>query len=131
MKDLVIPATEVTPFVNFNIQKGDFEIMGESRPENSASFFEPIFSWIEDFIIACESNHSILSKINIRLHFTYFNSTSAKCLLTILGKFERIHTFGIGVKVDWYYEQQDIDMRNSGEEFSKVIHMPFSFIPVP
>ena len=40
MDNLIIPATDFTPTVNFQIESGHLELSGVSRPEDVAGFYE-------------------------------------------------------------------------------------------
>ena len=58
----------------------------------------------------------------------YFNSTSAKYLLDILKQLDNYYNEGYDVLIRWFYHEQDEDMRDSGEEFSKLINVPIEFV---
>lgn len=124
MSALSLEATEFTPKVVLDPSSKKFEISGESRPENSGKFYEPIIEWMKNNL------PSVKDGINFEFKFEYFNSSSAKYILDILKQLNNCHTGGCSVKIMWSFDSLDEDMKESGEEFSKLIEVPFEFIPV-
>ena len=49
-------------------------------------------------------------------------------MLDILFKLEEMFEDGHTVKVHWYYPEDDEDMRESGEEYSELVDLPFELI---
>ena len=128
MLPLIIKATDATPSINFNPDNRVFEIAGESRPENVSKFYEPIMSWIESYKV--ELSQTTTNKettLTLKLNFTYFNSTSAKFVMAIINRFELIKELGYNVQIEWFFEKPDLDMKTTGEEFSKLFTVPFHF----
>ena len=58
----------------------------------------------------------------------YFNSSSAKFLLDVIVEVHKYHLEGFNVKINWYYDEGDDDMLETGEDLSDMIDFPFSFI---
>ncbi len=131
MDILNIEPTENSPKVIMDPFTLKFEIAGESRPENAGKFYEPILAWLEQFqsILFWQKNSSGDSaKIIFEFKLEYFNSTSAKYLLDVLRVVDVCHTDGCAVKVLWFYDARDEDMKESGEEFSQLVNFNFDFI---
>ncbi|MCG8476767.1 MAG: DUF1987 domain-containing protein [Cytophagales bacterium] len=120
MEKFLLEPTEKTPHVFFDPDEGIFEIGGRSIIENTVKFYEPIFDWIEAYLEKPALKNTIMAK------FEYFNTSSSKCLIEIFRKFEGLHKKGIKVHLEWYYEQEDEDMRESGEDFRTVLSFPLS-----
>ena len=59
---------------------------------------------------------------------SYFNSASSKFLLDVLLEFMKFKSKGNEVEVNWYYEDGDEEIQESGEEMSDMIGYPFKFI---
>lgn len=129
MDALIIESTEISPKVVFEPEKPFFEISGESRPENVRKFYEPIIEWLNDFGNALISKQD-QNQYTFNFRFEYFNSSSAKFIMDILKKLEDIYTKGINMEIKWYYDEGDEDMQETGEEFSKIIDVPFEYIEV-
>ena len=64
--------------------------------------------------------------MNIQLE--YFNTSSSKCILDIFKKLELIYKKGSKVQINWYYEEDDEDMFEAGEDYQSIINIPFSMI---
>ena len=50
--ELLIKATEKTPYVNFDATSGRLQIHGYSLPENSIEFYKPVMDWLEKYLLA-------------------------------------------------------------------------------
>ena len=66
--------------------------------------------------------------VNIRLE--YFNTSSSKCILDVFKKLEVIHKAKNEVEVNWYYEEDDEDMLEAGEDYESIIRVPFKMIEI-
>jgi len=124
MENLIIKASEITPSIEFDINNKIFVISGESRPENVKDFFEPILLWINNYFSNVKNND--LHKFTIKLE--YFNSSSAKFLLTLLKTIGQYYINGLNIEISWYYEKDDDDMKEAGEQMSEMAKIPFKFI---
>lgn len=122
MKDFLLDATPKTPEIKFEFKSGSFEMTGRSIPENSIEFYEPLLDWVNEYV----QNPQDQTVLSIKLE--YFNTSSSKCLVEILRKLEKIHQDGHPVEVAWYYEEEDEDMLESGEDFKEIIKVPFTMI---
>jgi len=131
MDALMIEQTEFAPKVVLDPVNNKFEISGESRPENAGKFYEPIVKWLEQYqsvLFYQKGQSGKANKVTFDFSLDYFNSTSAKHLLDILKQLDNYYNEGYDVLIRWYYFEQDEDMRDSGEEFSKLINVPIEFI---
>ena len=136
MKSLLIEAAENSPKIEFNTSNNIFEISGMSRPENSGKFYEYIVQWVENYgkhLAWKKVNQMTHDKIILKIRLEYFNSTSAKYLLLLLDKFNIIaKTQGIPVEVNWYFDEMDTGMKESGEEYAQLTEsLKFHFITNP
>lgn len=132
MEPLYIEPSEFTPRVFFDAENSVFEISGFSRPENTVGFYKPLIKWLEDYEENVLSKNINFSKSNLvlNLKLTYFNSASSKFLMDILMIFMRFHSKGNSIEVNWYYDEDDDEIYESGEEISEMINFPFNFIPI-
>ncbi|MCK5536352.1 MAG: DUF1987 domain-containing protein, partial [Bacteroidales bacterium] len=78
MEPLIIEATGDTPLINFNIQDNTFVIAEKSLPANAVEFFDPIISWISDYLIKPNDNTCFDFKLD------YFNTSSSKQIARLL-----------------------------------------------
>ncbi len=121
MEDLKQEGSEKTPVVEFNAS-GELLLKGRSIPENSIEFYKPLIEWIESY---SESPNSS-TVLNVQLE--YFNTSSSKCILDVFKKLESVT--GSEVSVKWYYEEDDEDMLEAGEDYEAIIDLPFEMIEV-
>ena len=121
MNNLNLEGTAKTPTVEFNTS-GELLIKGRSIPENSIEFYKPLIDWISAYKEGPQSE----TKVNIQLE--YFNTSSSKCILDV---FKKLETLGnSNVIVNWYYEEDDEDMLEAGEDYQAIIDIPFEMIEV-
>ena len=64
--------------------------------------------------------------MNIQLE--YFNTSSSKCILDDFKKLETLS--GTSITINWYYEEDDEDMLEAGEDYQALVDIPFKMIEV-
>ena len=121
MTSIKIQGSKKTPEVNFDFEKGIFEIKGKSIPENSHLFYTPLF----DFLTECIDNPP--QSITCNLQLDYFNTSSSKCILDIMKILQKIYQNGVFVIINWYYEKDDEEMLEAGESYQSIINIPFNY----
>ena len=122
MENLMIEGTGKTPSIILEAEKGKLEFSGRSIPENSIEFYKPVVDWVEGYL------ETIPRRTTITIKLEYFNTSSSKSLFEIFKKFEHVFKSGNQVLVRWFYEQEDEDMRESGEDFRDILKIPFELI---
>jgi hypothetical protein len=61
---------------------------------------------------------------------TYFNTSSSRRFLEIFDLLEEYKKEqGGDVTVNWYYQKEDVDMLESGEEYAEDVDLNFNLIP--
>ncbi|TND00861.1 MAG: hypothetical protein FD123_4319 [Bacteroidetes bacterium] len=124
MEKVIIEGTPKTPTINFDMIVGLLEIKGRSIPENSIEFYKPLVEHLERYAQKPQSN------TNVNIQLEYFNTSSSKCILDVFKKLESIHKNGNQIVINWYYEQDDEDMLEAGEDYQAIINVPFKMIEV-
>ena len=124
MENLLIEGSPKTPTVNFDSQNGIIELKGRSIPENSVEFYQPLQTWVELY----SQNPKEETTVEIKLE--YFNTSSSKCILDLFKKLEIINKSSSKVLVKWYFETDDEDMQEAGEDYQEIIGLPFKMIEV-
>jgi hypothetical protein len=119
METIKIQGTEDTPKVILDKEKEIMEISGRSLPEDVASFYEPVLTWLEEYA------QSPNKKTVFNFKLVYFNTASSKLLLDILMKLEEIHEAGHDVLIRWHFPEDDEDMEEAGEEYADIVDVPF------
>ena len=121
MESIKLEGTPKTPTVEFSAKNGVLLLKGRSIPENSIEFYKPLINWIENYSASAPSK----TVLNVKLE--YFNTSSSKCLLDIFKRLERV---GDSATINWYYEEDDEDMLEAGEDYDAIIDIPFKMIEV-
>ena len=124
MEPILIEGTPKTPTIKFDASTGVFDIKGRSIQENSVEFYKPLIDWL-DLYKETPNNKTV---VNIKLE--YFNTSSSKCILDVFKKLETIHKAKNEVEVNWYYEEDDEDMLEAGEDYESIIRVPFKMIEI-
>ncbi len=124
METIIIEGTPKTPSVNFDSASGILHLKGRSIPENSIEFYKPLVEWLDEYA----SKPQAKTAVNIQLE--YFNTSSSKCLLDLFKKLEGMHKSGNDITIKWYYEEDDEDMLEAGEDYQSIINIPFKMIEV-
>ncbi|HTB07769.1 MAG TPA: DUF1987 domain-containing protein [Bacteroidia bacterium] len=120
METINIKATATTPAIKFDPKQGTLEIKGRSISENDTAFYKPVLDNIEQY--AAKPND--LTKVDFMLE--YISTASSKSILAILKFLEAIQHKGNKVTINWYYEEDDEDMRQAGEDFQTIVNLPFT-----
>jgi len=109
-----------------NYTDGSIYIKGKSSPENTPEFYNPVFKAISDFQFADRKD------ITANLQYVYFNTSSARCIYMILTKLKKLQDLGKNVTVNWYAEEDDEDMIETGMDFQDIvdIHLNIELIEV-
>lgn len=124
MEPISIEGTAKTPTVTSDLGKGIIEIKGRSIPENSVEFYKPLVDWLEEY------KANPLPKTNVNIQLEYFNTSSSKCILDVFKKLEAIHKGKHEVQINWYYEEDDEDMLEAGEDYESIIRVPFKMVEI-
>lgn len=122
MNPLELPQTRTTPAVRFSPETGEIALKGESYPENSFTFFEPILAWIDAWLAEPRA------AIRISIDMPYMNSSSTKCMLDLLDRFEDAWRRGQPVQLHWYYDPDNGRALDLAEEFREEITFPFEAV---
>jgi len=124
MEPIIIEGTPKTPTVKFDSGEGIFKLEGRSIPENSVEFYKPLVDWLESY-----KEHP-LPKTTVEVKLEYFNTSSSKCILDVFKKLELIHKAKNDVEIKWYYEEDDEDMLEAGEDYDSIIKVPFKMVEI-
>lgn len=130
MKPLHIKGTEYSPEVVFNPDVSLYFISGESRPEDAGKLYGTVLNWLDDFFLENVKSKKPISEIVFQFKLVYFNTVSAKYILEVLRVLQNNEGKGIVVKVQWYYKPIDEDIKDSGEEYARLVNLPFEFIKI-
>lgn len=119
MENLDIERTKFSLHIHCDVKTGICEMTGSSYPENAFEFFTPLLLWMERYIAEKKG------PVTLDLKLEYLNTSSSKCILDIFKTLEDYALQGGKVKITWYYEEDDEDMMETGEEFLEDLKLPF------
>lgn len=117
MNPLEINGTADTPHVLMDKSSGRFEISGRSLTDNAPDFYKPIADWLK----AYSSSPNVVTEVSFK--FEYLNIESSKSVLDLLTILEKVK----GTSVTWYFNEDDEDMEEIGEELAELVSIPFKF----
>ena len=120
MDDISLVASTKTPSVKFNTN-GHLELRGRSIPENSLDFYKPLLEWVDHY------SKQAMPETVVQIQLDYFNTASSKCLLDLFRRLENINS---KVSIHWFYEQDDENMLEAGEDYEAIVNVPFKMIEV-
>ena len=119
---LHIEPTKSTPRVILDPQEKLLSIGGQSYPENAFKFFEPIIAALDSFLT--EGRPGL--RVEFALH--YINTSSSKCLMTILDRLEEASKAGKQISLTWYVNPENESEQECAEEFQEDITFPFNIV---
>ena len=118
MEPIDIQQTPSTPLIKFDPVTSTLCIRGESYPENSFDFFEPVIAWLK---AALTERTEILLDIAI----TYMNSSSTKCTFDIIDIMEEAFERGVKTSIIWRYDRENPRSYEMAEDFREEVTFPF------
>ncbi|NDV22043.1 DUF1987 domain-containing protein [Desulfovibrio sp. JC022] len=114
MENIKIEATERSPELDLNFKMNSFRIKGESYPEDVTEFYGGVLKTLESYFEELEGQ-----TVNFGFELIYFNSSSAKVLMSLFDMLEEAAEEGNTVNVEWVYVSDDDNMEELGEEFGE------------
>lgn len=115
MERLVLKKTQSTLGVDFDPARGRLEMRGESYPENSLKFFQPLLDWLDGYLGSLGRD----DEVRVDLDIIYFNSSSSKALMNFFERLEEAARQGVSVNVLWRYHEENEIAFECGEEFGE------------
>ena len=132
MQKLYISPTPSTPEIHFSPEENIFLIRGTSSPEDVRAMYYPVIEWIKIFVhdvLEGEiNNYSPENTLKFQADLAYFNSSSAKFLFDIFSELKRLPPSGVPVVVEWFYDKEDIDLKEAGLDIALLVEMEFTYI---
>ncbi len=111
-----------SPYVLFDSNEGFGEISGKSFPPDVSEFYTPLIQWFELF------KYELNNSFELNIKFDYVNTASLKLLMDLMFKLEEVVNEGKRIIIKWFYPDDDLEMLEIGEEFSKIIKLDFEYI---
>jgi NTP pyrophosphatase (non-canonical NTP hydrolase) len=118
MEAIHIQATEESPEVVMDAEKGIFMISGKSYMEDVQAFFDDVLDWLKSYAKQPSATTEFIFELE------YLNTASSKIVLDIFEILQKIKNEGAEVKVRWNYYEEDEDMKDLGEELNDMFELP-------
>lgn len=101
---MYINGTDETPEVRYDPKASVLSIKGSSFPENPHEFYQPLLTWLNDYL---ESGKA--GELGLFLDLNYYNSSTLRVLVTLFQMLERYKKSGKNLAVNWCYDPDDED----------------------
>jgi hypothetical protein len=118
-----IAPTASTPKVVLD-PEGVILIKGRSSNKNPLDFYREIENWIDEYI----QDPPDITRLDI--HLEYFNDVNSTIFRSILRKISTVTLKEKKFIVNWYYEEDDEDILEHGEQLSLALNIPVNLITV-
>jgi len=117
----IIEETEDSPAILLDLDAKKIIIEGPSFPEDAIEIYKPVVDWLN-------TNNEKLDKLEVIFDFSILSSASNKMVYEILLKLESLQKRNQNVKIKWYHEDFDEDMKEEGLGFKSNVNVPFEIL---
>lgn len=120
-----LAGTDRTPEIVLDPATGRLTITGCSIPENPERTFAPLHAALDQY------EKAPAKRTVVRIHLSYFNSSSAKYLLDLLKRCEDLHAGrSTEMLLEWCHEKGDLDMQEAGNDYKQLLEFPTRLVEV-
>jgi hypothetical protein len=113
--------TESTPEVHFS-QDGIIKIRGRAVTVYKTEFLEQMMKCIDVYL----KNPAEITYVDIA--FEYLNSYGTIVFTKVLKELSKVNLQSKKLIIQWYYEEEDVDILECGQSISSKINVPIKFI---
>jgi len=118
-----IEGTRKTPAISLD-PIGTIKIEGRSIPEDAALFFKDMVDWVNEYVTTKNET------TRVDFIFEYLNSGTSKIVLQVLTALKELKEAGLGLTVNWYYEEGDDDILERGEYYASILNIKINLIEI-
>jgi len=111
------------PNVNFDYTACKCELGGESYLEETTKFYTPLLNWLDQYF------NEVSMPLTFDFSLTYFNTSSSGAILNILNKLKSFIKSGLSITINWYYDSDDLDMKEEIEDYIYSTDLQINLIP--
>ncbi len=127
MDPIKIEASERSPEIDFDFAANRYVVRGESYPEDVSAFYGDVLDKLEEHLDGVSDGD-----VEFTFELIYFNSSTAKVLMSLFETLDECAENGATVKVIWKYDEDDDNMLELGEEFAEDLeHASFELKEIP
>lgn len=120
--DLLLEATQSSPMVHCDWNRGLMTMRGESYPENSFQLYNAILNWLEAFLAASDR------PLQLELELNYLNTSSVRAMIELFDQLQDAADQGRQVQVNWHFDPRNPRAAELGEEFREDYSFSFSIL---
>lgn len=124
MQRYFIAETKSSPTVDFDPQANLLSLVGQSYPENAFKFYEPILEWVDGYLVQLSQEDEAI----LEFQMPYMNTSSTKCLMMLLDKFDYAYSQGKRVAVRWICNADNESEYECAEELKEDLSLPFDIL---
>jgi hypothetical protein len=122
MEIIRIEKTNNTPSIYIDEANMLCRIEGSSFPEDAYEVYQHVLDWLS------RVGENIDSELVVEFDYDFLNSISHKKVWQILHELKQLYKIGKQVKVLWYYDENDEDIMEAGEDLAELMNIPFELI---
>lgn len=121
MKRLELSPSNNTPHIILDVDLDVLLIEGKSFPEDSKEFYRPVIEWMD------ELKTTNPRKIKISFNLFYLSSSSIISVKQFLMKAVELSNAGTQITILWSYDDDDDDIKKTGEDYQKLTKLNFEY----
>lgn len=121
MKRLELSPSNNTPHIILDIDSNVILIEGKSFPEDSKEFYRPVIEWMD------ELKTTPPKQVEICFNLFYLSSSSIISIKQFLMKVVELNNAGAQITILWSYDEDDDDIKKTGEDYQKLTKLDFEF----
>lgn len=121
MKRIEIPASNNTPHIVLDADANSILIEGKSFPEDSKEFYRPVIEWMD------ELKSTSPKEVKVFFNLFYLSSSSIISIKQFLMKVVDLGNAGAKTTVEWAYDEDDDDIKKTGEDYQKLTKLDFEY----
>jgi hypothetical protein len=122
MEIIRIEKTNNTPSIYIDEANLLCRIEGSSYPEDAYEVYQHVLDWLS------RVGEHIHSELVVEFDYDFLNSISHKKVWQILHELKQFYKNGKSVKVVWYYDENDDDIMEAGEDLAELMNIPFELV---
>lgn len=117
-----IEKTNNTPSIYIDDANMLCRIEGSSYPEDAYEVYQHVIDWLNRI------GKDYQNELVVEFDYVFLNSISHKKVWQILHELKQLFKAGKLVKVIWYFDENDEDIMEAGEDLAELMNIPFELL---
>ncbi|MFO7657552.1 MAG: SiaC family regulatory phosphoprotein [Bacteroidales bacterium] len=122
MVEVIKYQTIQTPLVAVNKEENKLDIKGSSNLLDPAGFYEDLSGLVSKYI------DEFKNYISLNFYIEYMNTASTKWMFYLMKNLQVKYYGKKIITINWYYEEDDDIIRETGEILKGLLKIPFKII---